>query len=200
MVFKDTRLPVDTVVENVDALMEVDGLSEEGAVAATLECFPSVPGGAEAIRAVLAYREAHEHQLQPRSGSSSMKVCRDRSDHLPGHSVTTVPIEGWASVKNGKLLALIEEAGFNTFITAGKNLEAQSLQGRPFSILLLSTNHWPSIRLQVANPYQPTVLIRVPMPLMVIWISSCCCRVNSSGGTMPVPVSKKQPLGKLLSR
>jgi uncharacterized protein (DUF433 family) len=65
VVFKDTRLPVDTVVENVDAFMEVDGLSEEGAVAATLECFPSVPGGAEAIRAVLAYREAREHQLQP---------------------------------------------------------------------------------------------------------------------------------------
>jgi hypothetical protein len=49
----------------VDAFMEVDGLSEDGAVAATLECFPSVPGGVEGIRAVLAYREAHEHQLQP---------------------------------------------------------------------------------------------------------------------------------------
>jgi len=61
-------------------------------------------------------------------------------------------IEGWASVKNRKLLALIEEAGFNAFITADKNLEAQqSLQGRPFAILLLSTNHWPSIRPQVSK-------------------------------------------------
>jgi hypothetical protein len=50
---------------NVDAFMEVDGLSEDGAVAATLECFPSVPGGAEGIRAALAYREGREHQLQP---------------------------------------------------------------------------------------------------------------------------------------
>ena len=65
VVFKDTRLPVDTVVENVDAFMEIDGLSEDDAVAATLECFPSVPGGADGIRAVLAYREAHERQLQP---------------------------------------------------------------------------------------------------------------------------------------
>jgi hypothetical protein len=65
VVFKDTRLPVEAIVENVDAFMELDGLSEDGAVAATLECFPSVPGGAEGIRAVLAYREAHEHQLQP---------------------------------------------------------------------------------------------------------------------------------------
>jgi hypothetical protein len=45
--------------------MEVDGLSEDGAVAATLECFPSVPGGARGIRSVLAYRQAHERQLQP---------------------------------------------------------------------------------------------------------------------------------------
>ncbi len=57
-------------------------------------------------------------------------VPRQVGDHLSGHSVTTVPIEGWASVKNGELLALIEEAGFDAFITADKNLEAQqSLQG-----------------------------------------------------------------------
>jgi uncharacterized protein (DUF433 family) len=65
IVFKGTRLPVEAIVENVDAFMEVDGLSKDGAVAATLECFPSVPCGADGIRAVLAYREAHEHQLQP---------------------------------------------------------------------------------------------------------------------------------------
>ena len=65
VVFIDTRLPVDTIVENVDAFMEIDGLSESAAVDATLECFPSVPGGADAIRRVLAYREAHQPQLQP---------------------------------------------------------------------------------------------------------------------------------------
>ena len=65
VVFKDTRLPVESVVENVDAFMELEGMTEAQAVDATLECFPSVPGGADAIRAVLSYREAHEHQLQP---------------------------------------------------------------------------------------------------------------------------------------
>jgi uncharacterized protein (DUF433 family) len=65
VVFKDTRLPVENVVENVDAFMEIEGMSEPEAIDATLECFPSVPGGAEGIRAVLAYREAHDHQLQP---------------------------------------------------------------------------------------------------------------------------------------
>ena len=65
VVFKGTRLPVQTIVENVDAFIEIDGLSEPAAIEATLESFPSVPGGAESIRKVLAYREAHEHQLQP---------------------------------------------------------------------------------------------------------------------------------------
>ena len=65
VVFKGTRLPVEAIVENVDAFMELDGLTEDGAVTATLECFPSVPGGADGIRAVLAYRETHDHQLQP---------------------------------------------------------------------------------------------------------------------------------------
>jgi len=65
VVFKNSRLPVATIVENVDAFMEIEGLSEAAAVEATLECFPSVPGGADGIRAVLAYRELHERQLQP---------------------------------------------------------------------------------------------------------------------------------------
>ena len=65
VVFKGTRLPVETVVENVDAFIEIDGLSEPAAIEATLESFPTVPGGADGIRTVLAYREAHEHQLQP---------------------------------------------------------------------------------------------------------------------------------------
>jgi hypothetical protein len=74
-------------------------------------------------------------------------VPKQVGDYLPGHEVTTVPRKGWASVKNGKLLALIEEAGFGAFITADKNLEAQqSLHGLPFGILLLSTNHWPSMK------------------------------------------------------
>jgi hypothetical protein len=61
-------------------------------------------------------------------------VPRKIGDHLPRHSVTTVPIEGWAAVKNGKLLALIRPAGFSAFISADKNLETQqSLHGRPFA-------------------------------------------------------------------
>jgi uncharacterized protein (DUF433 family) len=65
VVFKNTRLPVEAIVGNVDAFIEIEGLSENAAIEATFECFPSVPGGVQGIRAVLAYRAAHETQLQP---------------------------------------------------------------------------------------------------------------------------------------
>ena len=58
-VFRGTRLPVQAVIENVDAFMELDGQSEDEAIASTLECYPETPGGAEGIRAVLDYRAAH---------------------------------------------------------------------------------------------------------------------------------------------
>lgn len=60
-----TRLPADVLTENVEAFMEMDGLSEDEAIVATLEQFPSTPGGTETIRALLAYQAAHLPQLQP---------------------------------------------------------------------------------------------------------------------------------------
>jgi hypothetical protein len=77
-------------------------------------------------------------------------VPRQVGDYLVGAAVTTVPDEGWGSTKNGALLALIEEAGFDAFVTADKNLEAQqNLTGLSFGILLLGTNHWPSMKPRV---------------------------------------------------
>jgi len=59
---RGTRLPVSAITENYDAFLD-EGLSSEEAVAETHECYPHIPK--ERIRAVLAYREAHESQLQP---------------------------------------------------------------------------------------------------------------------------------------
>jgi len=39
-------------------------MSDEEAVQATLESFRTIPS-ADALRAVVAYEAAHEHQLQP---------------------------------------------------------------------------------------------------------------------------------------
>jgi uncharacterized protein (DUF433 family) len=63
-VFVGTRLPADTIVDNVDAFLD-EGLTLDQAITETLESFPSTPGGADGIRAVLAYRAAHEPQHQP---------------------------------------------------------------------------------------------------------------------------------------
>jgi uncharacterized protein (DUF433 family) len=56
---KNTRLPVDAVTGNYDAF-RAEGLSAEAALAETLDCYPEV--SVEAIKALLAYRDAHHFQ------------------------------------------------------------------------------------------------------------------------------------------
>jgi uncharacterized protein (DUF433 family) len=63
-VFKGTRLPVETITDNIDAYMN-EGCSLDEAIAETLENFPSTPQGAGGIRSVLDYRAAQRHQLVP---------------------------------------------------------------------------------------------------------------------------------------
>jgi hypothetical protein len=54
---------------------------------------------------------------------------------------------GWASLKNGDLLRVAEDAGFDVFITADKNLQyQQNLTGRKLALVVLSTNDWPTVR------------------------------------------------------
>jgi hypothetical protein len=60
-----TRLPADTLVNNVEAYMELQGMTEDQAIAATLENFSSTPGGADTIRKLLAYQADHAIHLQP---------------------------------------------------------------------------------------------------------------------------------------
>ena len=56
---------------------------------------------------------------------------------LTGHSTITVQRRGWASIKNGKLLALA--AGeFDVLLTADKGMESQqNLATLPISILIV---------------------------------------------------------------
>jgi uncharacterized protein (DUF433 family) len=58
---KDTRLPVDAIIGNYDALRD-EGLSPDAAVAETLDCYPEA--GLDAIKAILSYRAAHQLQAQ----------------------------------------------------------------------------------------------------------------------------------------
>jgi len=58
-------------------------------------------------------------------------VPRKFKEHFPGHECVTVPELGLAGKKNGELLSLAEEAGFQVFITLDQGIEyEQNLMGR----------------------------------------------------------------------
>jgi predicted nuclease of predicted toxin-antitoxin system len=57
---------------------------------------------------------------------------------LPDHDCQTVPQAGLSGQKNGRLLSLAENAGFNLFVTIDKGLQyQQNLTGRRIAILII---------------------------------------------------------------
>ena len=65
---------------------------------------------------------------------------------LTGHEVATAQQMGWGGISNGDLLAAAENAGFDLFILADKNLRyQQNMAGRRLPILELWTNHRPTL-------------------------------------------------------
>ena len=65
---------------------------------------------------------------------------------LQKHDFITARQRGWGSYKNGRLLALAESE-FDAFLTADTNIQyQQNLRGRNIAILVLSTNHWPTLK------------------------------------------------------
>jgi hypothetical protein len=69
---------------------------------------------------------------------------------LTGHTFTSALERGWGGFKNGRLLALAEP-DFDFFLTCDTNIQyQQNLMVRRIAILLLSTNHWPTLKGQVA--------------------------------------------------
>jgi predicted nuclease of predicted toxin-antitoxin system len=66
---------------------------------------------------------------------------------LVGHDIRTVVAMQWGGIKNGELLKLIEQEGFDVFLTGDKNMDKQQqLEGRPFAVLVLSAINWPVVR------------------------------------------------------
>jgi predicted nuclease of predicted toxin-antitoxin system len=73
---------------------------------------------------------------------------------IAGHEVSTVRDEGWASVKNGQLLALAA-AKFEAFITADRNLEfQQNLAKLPIAVVVLVAR---KNRIQDLEPLLPAL-------------------------------------------
>jgi hypothetical protein len=65
-------------------------------------------------------------------------VPRKVRNALCGHECQTVPEAGFAGKKNGQLLTLAENSGWEAFVTMDKGIEyQQNLQGRRIAIILL---------------------------------------------------------------
>jgi hypothetical protein len=69
-----------------------------------------------------------------------------------GHTVVTAWYQGWSGLKNGALLNAAEEAGFDLFITADRELSyQQNLTGRKMALVVLSTNNWAFVKAHIAR-------------------------------------------------
>lgn len=91
-----------------------------------------------------------------------MKVLLDEclprklKKELEGHTIITVPEQGWAGIKNGELLRLAE-AEFDVFITIDQNLTAQqNFKNINLAIVVLvAINN----RIETLKPLMPNVKI-----------------------------------------
>ncbi|HME36802.1 MAG TPA: DUF5615 family PIN-like protein [Candidatus Sulfotelmatobacter sp.] len=83
-------------------------------------------------------------------------VPRKFRNLLPGHDCCTVPEEGLPGKKNGELLTLAEQSGFEVFLTLDRGLEyEQNLNGRIIAIILIRSK---SSRLVDLLPHSPEIL------------------------------------------
>jgi hypothetical protein len=68
--------------------------------------------------------------------------------HLRRHQVTRADELEWQGLENGELLDAAEQAGFDIFLTCDQNVRyQQNFAGRSLAVVILSSNHWPSLRL-----------------------------------------------------
>lgn len=66
---------------------------------------------------------------------------------LTGYEVRTACEMGWDTLSNGILLAAAEQGGFDIMVTSDQNIEhQQNLTGRRIALVILTTNHWLTVR------------------------------------------------------
>ena len=82
-----------------------------------------------------------------------MKILFDANTPAPlarflrGHEVIRADELGWQGLDNGALLDAAEQAGFDLLLTCDQNVRyQQNLTTRKLALLILSSNHWPTLR------------------------------------------------------
>ena len=91
--------------------------------------------------------------------------CIDRrlTRDFVGHDIKTVSQMGWAGIKNGQLLTLVE-ASFDVFITVDRNLAfQQNLPQFDVAVIVLQAR---SNRLADLKPLVPRILVALPIAQM----------------------------------
>ena len=74
------------------------------------------------------------------------------SKFLRGHDVVRADELGWQGLENGALLDAAERAGFDLLLTCDRNIRhQQNLAGRKLALVILSSNHWPTLRRAAAR-------------------------------------------------
>jgi hypothetical protein len=95
-----------------------------------------------------------------RCASCSTSACHGGwATLLAGHEVSTVPREGWASTKNGRLLALAERK-FDVFLTHDGSLDKQQNVSR-FDLAIIALRA-PSNDITDLLPLVPEIPARIP--------------------------------------
>ena len=83
-------------------------------------------------------------------------VPRRLRQELPGHDVSTVPDRGWSGKKNGALLQLMTEQGFEVLLTVDQSVRhQQNLQAAGIAAIVLVA---ASNRLADLLPLMPSAL------------------------------------------
>ena len=112
-VFAGTRVPVQTLFDYIEG---GDDLS------AFLNDFPSVTKEAAIAVLQMAKKTVTSEKLLNEILLDESLPIKLKADFGPEHEVYTVRDKGWLGQKNGALLQLIVENGFELFVTADRNL------------------------------------------------------------------------------
>jgi O-succinylbenzoate synthase len=81
--------------------------------------------------------------------------------HLRGHDVATVQRMGWSGIRNGSLITLAVEAGFDVMLTYDRNMEyQQNIKGVNLAIVVIvSRNN----RIDAILSLVPAILEALPL-------------------------------------
>lgn len=90
---------------------------------------------------------------------------------LAGHAVEEARARGWEELKNGQLIDLAEQAGFEVILTTDKNIRyQQNLTARRIALVVLEHSQRPMVKLvaetivATVNAAEPGSYVKVAVP------------------------------------